>query len=154
MVLGLGAKNTLIESLNSSFIECARNLAYILNEPTLNCFNIVDFNDAESVPHSHFKFALHPETPRYLESFLKSASQHEVNKASGADSNFSFEILDHSFLNLKLETLFVVRATNPNLQNLFYGPTKAEKLNLKRLSQFSGKNITFDEVFKLPHIFG
>jgi len=140
--------------LSSAYGECSRNVAFALNTCKLESFDQSSFNKAPSLPHSHFKFALHKDTPMLLEDFIKYSEYQQSNKSVPIFSDFQFESLDSTFLKLKLEKLFVVKATNPFLQSMFYGLTTSEKINLKRLSEFSGKTLTFEDVFKLPHIFG
>jgi hypothetical protein len=68
--------------------------------------------------------------------------------------DFKYQSLDTSFLNLDLNDLFVVRAQNSQLQNIFYGKTQEKFVNFKRLQEFSGKHFNFEELYTAPHIFG
>ncbi len=47
----------------------------------------------------------------------------------------------------------VVRATSPDAQQLFFGETKPEHINFKRLSQFLGKEVRWEDVNKTTHVF-
>ena len=45
-------------------------------------------------------------------------------------------------------------ASSDDVQDLFFGKTKIENINIKRLEQFTGQNISCDDINFLPHPFG
>lgn len=47
----------------------------------------------------------------------------------------------------------VVRASSPDAQQLFFGETRPEHINFKRLSQFLGKEVRWEDVNKTTHVF-
>lgn len=46
---------------------------------------------------------------------------------------------------------FAVKAYSEKLQDIYFGPTKQESVNLLRLSEFTGKSFTWNMVNKTPH---
>ncbi len=154
MVVGLGSKCDTESSLRSAFIECARNIAFVLNSTNLNSNNDLVSIHLNDNPKTHFHYALHKETPVKNSWLLENTSSSNIIASSETISGFTYEQLDTSFLKLNLENFFVIRAINTNLQNMYYGQTTQEKINFTRLSEFSGENINFEKINKSPHFFG
>ena len=48
----------------------------------------------------------------------------------------------------------IYQATSKYLQHAFYGPTQSDKLNIERLNEFAGTNLTYNDINKVPHCLG
>ena len=70
------------------------------------------------------------------------------------EDDIDFTPLKTSIPILDNAPITVIRATSNELQNIFYGPTTSEKINMLRLHKFN--NSSFDEknINWLPHPIG
>lgn len=102
-------------------------------------------------PLFNHRVASLPESAVCLERFF-------INSASGSHLN-AMNALNIATEPLDLHPAFagcpvtVVRATSPDAQQLFFGETKPEHINFKRLSQFLGKDVRWEDVNKTTHVF-
>ena len=153
LIIGLGCKESLHSAIESAFLECAKNVVYILHSNQVDTLSECDFESIKAIPNNHFLYALNPMTHLALAPLLEDSKKNKTIFVEAINNDFQFEILKSDFLNLGIN-FYIVRAQNPSLQNIFYGKTKNEYVNLDRLSLFSGKQLSFNELYRAPHIFG
>lgn len=71
------------------------------------------------------------------------------------ESQLTFDSIPYEQIQLTGELedspFFAVKAYSEKLQDIYFGPTKQESVNLLRLSEFKGKSWTWNMVNKTPH---
>lgn len=115
----------------------------------LRDFDIREVQEAQDGPLYHYRFSSERLDTSKMEHFL-------------SGSRFNSNHLDLRAIKTKTLPLHpafegcpvtVVRATSPDAQQLFFGETKPEHINFKRLSQFLGKEVRWEDVNKTTHVF-
>lgn len=151
LISGTSFQNNEAGAVKHALIEVARNLDDIIESHTVNDISLEDFNNL-----NNYSFNNHGELSRnlaYAQLFENSLNSNLLEiKLDYLKTDFRYEEIDITFIKKNLP-LKLARAHNFKLQNIFSGPTIHEKINLQRLSQISGKKITFDKVNPLPHPF-
>jgi len=101
--------------------------------------------DAE--PMDHLKYYLDFPVNDFLATWFK--PQNEVRHFP--DFRYTFDDLTPSNEFARKTGYLVYRAKSSECQNLWFGTTKPEVVNLERLSQIAGQQITYEEVNHEPH---
>lgn len=142
-ILGLGCDLTFEKSLDSSFFECITNVCALMNNQNLKYRNNNHCNDPIE---QHRNSALEITSTTFFRSTIT-----ETSKPPFID-DFQKIINSTSFKNFTPPTtimdipVFVVQASNPNLQSLYFGDSKIELLNTDRLNQFLGRSLSINEI--------
>ncbi|MFN3454637.1 MAG: YcaO-like family protein [Pseudobdellovibrio sp.] len=161
LILGMGCHVHIFKALESAFLECASNIAYVqLLQPTRQIET--DFTEdsilktSSDTPLTHFEYALNINTPAKIELFFKpSIKVTQQDTLINKNYIFNYKTLNTDFLKLDLlPKLYVVKAECSDMQNMFYGTTDESKINLKRLNEFKKSPLSFQDINKELHIFG
>jgi hypothetical protein len=147
---GLAFSKTLDKAEERSTFELLRDFVHFENNQNLKLISIEEFNNSKD-----YNLNIHGDvskTKKYLHLFrdLITKDDSPIINLNYDDNSFSYQdISNHEiFPNCPL---YVVKATNPKLQNLYFGPTTHEKVNLVRLSDVAGKIIDLNDINLLPH---
>lgn len=153
LCLGLAADLNLNKAVWKSSIECIRHITAFL-ETDYNDHSIYSLRDFLRIQKpdvlDHIKYANNP-TIGY--EIFKQLTGKDVATLSENRTNIAF-------IDLKMPKFFDkfnlvgVRAQSQDLQNLFFGITTRQNINLQRLKQFSGEELQFEQLNKLPHPLG
>lgn len=149
--LGLACTNTLEASILKSFNELTMTLGHALTNGKSNPISLEQFNNlSEWGPEVHGKLALHKNNQnQFINSFHFSNDFNNHQDSilqSNKQINFEYKQFDIPEV---FNPFIVVQAINPNLQNLFFGPTEFCKLNMNRLNDF--KKIEISNLNFFPH---
>ena len=147
---GLAFSNSLEKSIEKSTFELLRDFVHFENNQNIKSISIEEFNISE---HSNLNaHGYVSKNKKYLDLFWNSITNGESHC-----SHLTYKEVDFSYINISNHDLFpncplhVVQAINPILQNLFCGPTTADKVNFSRLSEIAGRVVTETDLNLLPH---
>lgn len=151
MTLGMGCSPDYQEALEGACMENIRHVvALVENPPASEDFLSIDEFKAMARPgvRNHIELALHPEYR--LQEVLRNPVKQEDIAMDEALQITRLE-LPPFFAELPI---FGYRAHSEAYQSLFFGQTTEDKVNMKRLSEFAGRELSFDEIEKCPHPLG
>jgi hypothetical protein len=144
-----GASESLVAE--KALLEVVRVLTNICFTKEVKSLTITDFEKIEDVGfRDHGKLALDIEYAKKMHEIL---NYPYLDIRNAWESHFSYESFDMKKFPLPDIPLFVVQATNNQLQNVFVGQTKEMQLNLVRLKEVSGNMDSLFEINLLPHPF-
>lgn len=153
--VGMGCETNLVHAVLKSAIECLRHVVCIIENKENSFLNLQEFLQIET--HSienQLSLANSPNYKKILWDFTRTKENLEKDSQSDniIDSIQTSKLLVPDYL--KDLPLFCYHSHSKMTQDLFFGITTNEKINYKRLSSFSMKEINFSNVFKTPHPFG
>jgi len=98
-------------------------------------------------PLDHLRYYLNTPAAPFISKWLTAV------QAPQEFPDFTYELLGDSGGNIFAEkTGYVVfRAASQSCQNLWFGPTRPENINLKRLEQIAGRSLCLEELNHEPH---
>ena len=138
-IIGLGTSDTWLESTLRALTECLTNVVfYIENECPSESFKSFELKQAHG-PQDHHKLYLGNSNECDLD-WIFSLSIRE-SKSIKWEGKVTFHKLDVNLQSLETAPIHIFKATSNEVQNVFYGPTKEENLNIPRLEKFKGKNL-------------
>jgi ribosomal protein S12 methylthiotransferase accessory factor YcaO len=147
---GLAFASNVETSLEKSTTELLRDFVHFENKQNIQSISIEDFNNAKESNLNAHRYVSN--TKEYLELFLKSITNENFTSSQPTykEDDFSYKVISQQklFHNCPLH---VVQAINPKLQNLFTGPTTADKVNFTRLTEVAGRVIRENDLNFLPH---
>lgn len=151
LILGTSYNSDLNSAIESALHECLRDFASII-ENGINAITVDQFNDLhQASPKEHLLLARNLD---YANQFLNIITDNKKRFISSPE-NFNIEInefeLPKPFSKLPLS---FYTAQSKDVQGLFFGKSVPEKLNIKRLEQFSGGAVYHADINLLPHPFG
>jgi hypothetical protein len=155
VIVGLGTNPSLDKAIVHATIECLRSLTPILENPiNSNAITLKDFDHIiKPGPLDHSNLALSKCFGTQIEIALNN-----INTNSKATpplySDIVFDEIRPNSILLKTVPLYFYRASSHALQNLFFGNTTSQLVNISRLSHFLGKPIKFSDLQLLPHPLG
>jgi hypothetical protein len=148
--IGVAVKDSLKASAISAAIEASRTGYKIVNSPKIDSISLSEFRKHNSYSfYDHGRLALDLSYAQQI-SFLFEAAQQKVPETNFAPA-VSVQDLDLKHPKLKDCPLKFARATSPDVQQLFLGDFDPQKINLRRLSQFAGRELSYDDLLQLPH---
>ena len=155
-VIGLGASANFKDACEKAAIETLRNISYYFENGSLyDRISIDDFKQLKTYqPMDHRNLALHPPAFKNFGAFLQSSITEPLKEEYLGDVKLEIKPLACDFDKFKNLYIKVYRATSPDLQNAFWGPTTDEKLNMNRLSAFAGRELSLSDVEMFPHPLG
>ena len=154
-ILGLGASDTLSKSASKAIAECLTNVVWYMDNELhaeglegLHPFNSKQVHG----PQDHHKLYLGNSNECDLDwVFSLSRSESESIRWEG---KVTFHKIDVPFQSLETAPIHIFKATSNEVQNVFYGLTKEENLNMERLEQFKGKSLLKEDINWNPHPIG
>lgn len=149
-VMSLSLRDRLEESKLSSLLVAARSAHRIYSLPEeIGSISLEEFSRLERYDfHSHGRLARDVEYANQIAFlFEEEASSPGFELQIRPNARLIFPI-SQKFNNCPL---FVARATCLEAQDVFLGYPSVERVNLERLRNFSRKEISFEDVNKLPH---
>lgn len=151
-VLGAGRKGTLEESIESAVFEATRQLAHILARPKTPSKNLQEFNMIK-VPsfRDHGELALNLDYASQIAHLFYGAPKEKLKPLKEGDLHVS--ILKSRLAELQGCPLFFAKAASSFVQDIFLGSPTTDHINLQRISEFVGFEVSFDQILNLPHPF-
>lgn len=153
-VIGLSYSSSEEESFYKSILECLPAMVWYLNNKTeLELLSTDEFfQDRQFTPDDHRNLYLNNCLQKEIKDIINNTVPFLENDVSRPSFNFTelkstSEIVNNS-------PVKIVKASSQDIQNIFYGPTKMELINTKRLKEFSGCEISHSNVNLLPHCVG
>ncbi|MBL6988885.1 MAG: YcaO-like family protein [Bacteriovoracaceae bacterium] len=158
MTTGLGAAFSIDAALEASFLQCVRKVIAIMTGQSLQAMSINNFmNKSKYSPEDHMSLACDLDYGKEVLPYMLGS-----NNTIQYDQ-IDFDKIECYKLNIKnnkqLTTvhsapLVFYKATSNLLQDLYFGETTKNKVNLKRISTYSGKELDFIDIQKIPHPMG
>ena len=150
--IGLGTSDSLHESVAKAVIECLTNVVYHLKHPS-DSEDFKTFKAKRSYgPAEHGRLYLGNSPECDLSwIFCKSTDKPKKIEWEGWEDKVTFKKLNVPFDILRDAPIHIFKASSKEAQNMFFGPTKKELLNWKRLEQFKGKKLSEQDINWAPH---
>lgn len=151
-ILGLGSHENISLSTTKAITECLSNVVWMLNTQDNNTLSHEEFkNKANHFSIDHKRIYRGNNSTLSLDWIFNGRNS---KLAIDVEDDIDFTPLKTSIPILDNVPITVIRATSNELQNIFYGPTTSEKINMLRLHKFN--NSSFDEknINWLPHPIG
>ncbi|UOF00827.1 YcaO-like family protein [Bdellovibrio reynosensis] len=152
LMFGMGCDIDPIKAACSAVYEGLRQIIANLMSNNLPVLDIANFQ-AQSFwgPDTHMALCNDLIYTESVISFFFTQGLETRTKASQLKTEtIPYEILQLTG-ELKGAPFLVVKATDHRLQDLYFGPTEKDNVNLTRLTQFTGKSWTWNMVNKTPH---
>lgn len=147
--IGIAIKGSLSESVIASTIEAGRRVHRILTgRDKLNPMQIEEFLSLGRPSFTdHGRLSLNPAYANQIAFLFET----DIEWTPSLLCEVDVEPLFLSNSELTPCPLHFARATSPAAQNLFLGAPKIELVNLKRLSEFTGRPMSWADINPLPH---
>jgi hypothetical protein len=151
-IIGLSCSTSLAKSQEKAFLECLSNTVAYLEGHCPKAINEELF--------------LAKENTKSLDHFCLNLNDGEVNKLETIIENNQVTLKEVKMPNIEYEALSFregifndyplefVRAKSNHVQNIFYGKTQETKLNIKRLNEFTLKEVKNSDLEFRPHPIG
>lgn len=151
-ILGLGSHENINVSITKAITECLSNVVWRLENKNVKTINIENFkNKSHHNSMDHQMLFLGNVSNLSLDWIFNSKNS---RIAVEAERQIELLTLESNISILKEPPIIVVRAMSNDLQNIFYGPTTLEKINMKRLNQFTGSIVDEANINWMPHPIG
>lgn len=153
VIIGLGCEKDPIQAINKAVLEAMPNLVGHLKGHHIQLLNLKEFLALPSIaPLDHLALSKSVDNSQYMRSLFS-------GKKRDTDNKKQLELL---FADMKVKELELprwchdcdlaaMRAYNPALQGLYFGPTTKEKVNFDRLASFCGRKISYKDIHLYPH---
>lgn len=152
-IIGLGYSDSMELSARKAIQECLRGTTHYLTSGKLISEN--DFDDSKIFsPVDHRNLFLTPKYKKDIQELLNMSSSKEPKSEAMQLSSFQYERLYSAHDVLGYAPVYVIKAKSEALQPMFYGATKVEILNIKRLQSFSTNQFNEEMMRKIPHCIG
>ncbi|USN48033.1 MAG: YcaO-like family protein [Pseudobdellovibrionaceae bacterium] len=151
-ILGLGSHEDIKVSTTKAITECLSNVVWRLEDKNVKTINIENFkNKSHHSSMDHQMLYLEDDNDLSLNWIFYSENSSNTVEA---ESEIELSTLKSNILILDEAPIVVIRAMSNDLQNIFYGPTTLEKINMKRLHQFTGSSVDESNINWMPHPIG
>jgi Uncharacterized conserved protein len=152
LCFGLGCNADPLVAARSAVMEALRHGIYLLNTDVIDSLTEDEFNKlSHFTPPDHQKLAFDLNYAREIVPYLF----RQEDTVANIPEDLSARAFHSEILPLPVEMndapFAVAKAIAPGLSPLFFGPTTQANVNLNRLSQFTGRTITWDQVYKKIH---
>lgn len=154
LLLGLSAQEDPADSIRSAFIEAGRAAHLQFSAPDSPSLTLEQYRELKDPTFSdHGRLALNPDYARRIDQAL-------LSPGSGTPPSSARELARERIRTDEIRIprpvfedcpFVIARASSPEAQGLFRGPTTIEKVNLERLRRFSGRDLRFEDLCPLPH---
>lgn len=151
-ILGLGSHDDLKVSATKAITECLSNAVWMLESSDTQSIDTETFKSKRNhTSIDHQMLYLGKNDDLSLDWIFETENKSHVAEL---DCKIDFTTLKSDISILENAPITVVRASSDNLQNIFYGPTVLENLNMHRLSKFVGKTVDEAHINWMPHPIG
>lgn len=149
---GLGCHHNPIDAATSAVFEGLRHIQWILEQENLEYLNSADFgNKSASLISQHIKLALNPQYFKEVSVLFNKINQDE----NTIEEDFNFQIEELALTEIGTDCPIVgIRSKSDCAQNLFFGKTAPEVINLKRLKSFLKRDVKWADISKIIHPMG
>ncbi|USN48522.1 MAG: YcaO-like family protein [Pseudobdellovibrionaceae bacterium] len=146
-IIGLGYSDNLQCSLDKAFLECLEStVAYIYEGKNEN----IETNTL-TTPLDHKKLFL---TPKYKNDILELIENVNPDKTPISEFDTQFNEMKSDNPLFQDLPLVVMRSISNESQPMFYGETHEDKINFRRLKQFTNQNVENEKINPTPHCIG
>lgn len=159
LVIGLGCDTDLLAAFQSAVLECIRTVTAAMQPGSGLVCREVDCECESWVrsPMHHLRFALHPFYPSRMPLFQSEGLPPQVGPMRAIEFDGSWPSVrrlkaGQPLLDSAPVTAF--KAEAPHFQDLFFGPTTWQKVNLPRLASLMGRPVDFSELSRTLHPLG
>ncbi|MCB0368766.1 MAG: YcaO-like family protein [Bdellovibrionales bacterium] len=153
-ILGLGSHDDIKLSTAKAITECLSNVVWRLEDSSESSLSLDEFkNKTIHRPMDHQKVYFGNDSELSLDWIFDSDNSQVINEVN-TNIVIEFTPLKAGISILEDAPITVMRATSTQLQNIFYGPTILEKINVHRLNQFTGANVDETSINWMPHPIG
>lgn len=152
-MFGMGCNLTAYDAAKSAIFEGLRHVIANLTAPHVPSITEKHFLDSTNWgPDEHMALANELTYANSITPLFFNTSDTFINPQA---SQLIFDTIPYEHIQLPGELegapFFAVKAYSKDLQDIYFGPTKQESVNLLRLSEFAGKSWTWNMVNKTPH---
>lgn len=156
IIIGLGCAMEKKIAMEVAIIECLSNTVCCLDNKFAHPLSLKEFNSTPNPsPKHHAALGQNTDSSRH---FLPLIGRTEISlKNNGLElsiESFISETHKPSFRGIGETPVYFSNVTSNCLQTQFTGAVTNHKVNLKRLSQFLGRDIIFEEINHYPHPIG
>lgn len=151
-IIGLAASEAVQQATEKSFFECLINTVSYLDGNSTDAISSEDFKKINNPsPYDHFRLNLSKGSSSRFDYVLSDFEEILMNCNS---ININYRELKSKNSLISSSPIVFMKAESVNLQSIFYGITKEDHVNLKRLQGFTGRELTFEEIEKRIHPLG
>lgn len=155
-IIGLGADEDVGQAAQKACIECLRNVIFLLGRdrhPELSAAELKRLPKPKAKDQLHWSFC--PASTAGISSIVDSSFAPSFTAGKEKlPGSYEYHLLHSRDEKGSTPPLFVVQCVNPMLQNLFFGYSTQDKLNMQRLSRFCGRTVEMKDINLHPHPLG
>ena len=155
VILGMGCASDAVSAVNKAVLECVPNVVAHIKGYHTRVLSLDDFLALNRFgPLDHLALGKNRENDDYMQRLFAHRPEDSSRKVGDEDFFWETEIKTVELPAwCRNSGLVAMRAYNPNLQKIYFGPSQKEKINLPRLASFCGRAISFEELHLYPHPF-
>lgn len=151
-ILGGGHKSTREESVESAAFEATRQLAHLLERASMPAKSLNEFLEIPAPSfRDHGDLALDLDYARRIEYLFDGVPRSKFKQLN--ESHVRAELVTSNSPELEGCPLFFARAVSAEAQDMFLGAPNPRRINLARIGDFLGAEISYAQVCPLPHPF-
>ena len=154
IIVGLSSEANQIKSEEKAFLETLINSVAYLDQTLHSKIELKNLDSLETFQSMHHqRFNLMDNSIKRLTPHLDKVDNKDFIPSTLLTASKEYELVSSNEILKKCPAKFSISHSD-NVQKVFYGPTKQEHINFKRLSSFIGKGIEFVHLNNSIHPLG